>query len=179
MSPVVRRDHGVAQDAPNARGVEAVDLPQATDAAQVLEVGIGVEAVLAAASRPDEALALPEAQRGRRDADTPCGLADQVAHGTATTRLASAACRWLQSWTSDERDRNEEDQRTKDVDLWRDADPARSVDPQREGHGASGAEERDDVVVDRQREREQAGGEDARKDQGERRPARTSSRSLA
>jgi hypothetical protein len=74
---VVRAGQAVAQHPADARRVEAVDLPHAPDASQVLEVGIGIEPIApTAASRSHQPLALPQTQRGRGDADAPRGLAD-------------------------------------------------------------------------------------------------------
>ena len=95
------RNHRLPKHAANGRRIEPIDLAKAADATQVLEVGIAVQPIPTdRAYGPDEPLALPQPERRCRDPHPACRLADQVAHAPATACLASAARRWLHSWTA-------------------------------------------------------------------------------
>src|SRR5579859_1438286 len=78
---------GRAENAPDSRRVDPLDLPHALDLRQPVEVRIGVEPVASGGSSgADEALPLPEAQGGGRDADDPGRLADAMT-GSSRSRI--------------------------------------------------------------------------------------------
>ena len=108
----------------------------------------------------------PDGRRRCRPSWEPPGCAGRQA--AARGRVIAAPRRDAARASSAARGRpRHEDDRADDVDLDRDAAQLRPVDVERERLRLPGREARDDVVVDRQAERQQGGGHDARQDERE------------
>jgi hypothetical protein len=106
---------GHPEDAGDGFRAQALDPPQVLDAPQQGEVPVVIAAAAAAgAVRPDETLALPQAERRRTDAEGPCSFTDPVGgdlssargalhgmrRGATSTRTLTALCDHADSLSS-------------------------------------------------------------------------------